>query len=100
MSVHSMHGIITGLNIFAQVEKSVSEYNREWKKLKCITTDGGRNMCETGKGLVGPIYKKVEDSGSSRLLTLHCIIHQQALCGKRLNLSSTLEPVVSTINFI
>ena len=69
-------------------------------KLKCITTGGGKNMCGTGKGLVGQINKKVEDSAGSKPLTLHCIIHHQALCRKRLNLSSILDPVVSTINFI
>ena len=44
MSIHSMHGITTGLDIFAQVEKLISDYNLEWKKLKCIMTDGGKNM--------------------------------------------------------
>ena len=59
-----------------------------------------RIYVKTGKGLIGKINKKVEDSGGFRPLTLDCIIHQQALCGKRLNLSSILEPVISTINFI
>ena len=45
--VHSMHGTTTSIDIFREVEKSVAEYNLEWEKLKCITTDGGRNMCGT-----------------------------------------------------
>ena len=99
-SVHSMHGTTTGLDIFTEVEKSVSEYNLDWKKLKCITTDGGRNMCGIRKGLVGQINQKIENSGGIKPLAFQCIIHQQALCGKHLDLSSVLEPVVSTVNYI
>ena len=40
------------MDIFREVEKLVDECNLEWKKLICITTDGGRNLCETKKGLV------------------------------------------------
>ena len=49
MSVHSTHGTTTGLEIFAQVKKSESEYNLEWKKLKCIATNGGKNICKNRK---------------------------------------------------
>ncbi|CAI9718805.1 transcription factor II-I repeat domain-containing 2-like [Octopus vulgaris] len=100
VSVHSMHGTTTGIDIFREVEKSVAEYNLEWKKLKCITTDGGRNMCGTKKGLVGQINKVIENSGGLKPLVLHCILHQQALCGKHLDLSSVLDPVISTVNYI
>ncbi|CAI9716044.1 transcription factor II-I repeat domain-containing 2-like [Octopus vulgaris] len=100
VSVHSMHGTTTGIDIFREVEKSVAEYNLEWKKLKCITTDGGRNMCGTKKGLVGQINKAIENSGGLKPLVLHCILHQQALCGKHLDLSSVLDPVISTVNYI
>ena len=31
MSVHSMHETTTDLDIFAQIENSVSEYNLEWQ---------------------------------------------------------------------
>jgi hypothetical protein len=33
-------------------------------------------------------------------MTLHCIIHQQALCGKTLDLSCVMDPIISTVNFI
>ncbi|CAM5176061.1 unnamed protein product [Natator depressus] len=48
-SVHSMHRTTTGEEIFKEVEKSLSQYNLQWKQLKCITTDGGRNMCSSKK---------------------------------------------------
>ena len=95
-----MHGTTTGIDIFRDVEKSVAEYNLEWEKLKCITTDGGRNMCGTKKGLVGQINKAVENSGGLKPLVIHCNLHQQALCGKYLDLSSVLDPVISIGNCI
>ena len=33
-------------------------------------------------------------------MVIHCIIHQQALCAKNLNLSSVMDPIVSTVNYI
>ncbi|CAM2119702.1 unnamed protein product [Caretta caretta] len=77
-SVHSMHGTTTGEEIFEEVEKSLSQYYLQWKQLKCITTDGGRNMCGSKKGLVGQIYKACESVGCPKPMILHCILHQQA----------------------
>ena len=99
-SLHSMHGTTTGIYIFREVEKSVAEYNLEWEKLKCITTDIGRNMCGIKKGLVGQINNAVENSAGLKPLVIHCILHQQALCGKYLDLSSVLDPVISIGNYI
>ncbi|CAM4600186.1 unnamed protein product [Lepidochelys olivacea] len=99
-SMHSMHGTTTGEEIFKEVEKSLSQYNLQWKQLKCITTDRGRNMCSSKKGLVGQIYKACERVGCPKPMILHCILHQQALYGKYLDLSCVMEPVVSTVNFI
>jgi len=99
LSVHSMHGTTTGIDIFKVIEKSFLEYNLKWENLKCITTDGGRNMCGTKKGLIGQIFTNCEKEGFQPM-TLHCIIHQQALCGKTLDLSCVMDPIISTVNFI
>ncbi|GFR20216.1 proteinral transcription factor ii-i repeat domain-containing protein 2a [Trichonephila clavata] len=71
-----------------------------WKNLKCITTDGGKNMSGKDKGVVALVSKAVENDGGSKPLVLHCIIHQQSLCGKCLDMSEVLKPVTSTVNFI
>ena len=57
-------------------------------------------MSGTGKGLVVSIYTACENTRCTRPMVIHCIIHQHVLCGKYLNLSCVLEPVVSTVNFI
>jgi hypothetical protein len=58
----------------------IKKYLR-WKNLKSITTDGGKNMCGKNKGVVALVSKAVENDVGSKPLVLHCIIHQQSLCG-------------------
>ncbi|UYV69078.1 EPM2AIP1 [Cordylochernes scorpioides] len=54
----------------------------------------------TTTGVVALVSKAVENDGGSKPLVLHCIIHQQSLCGKCLDMSDVLKPVISTVNFI
>ncbi|GFQ68052.1 general transcription factor II-I repeat domain-containing protein 2 [Trichonephila clavata] len=57
-------------------------------------------MSGKDKGVVALVSKAVENDGGSKPLVLHCIIHQQSLCGKCLDMSEVLKPVISTVNFI
>ncbi|CAN7976684.1 unnamed protein product, partial [Ixodes persulcatus] len=100
VSVHSMYGTVTGEDIFRESEKTVSEYNLEWGKLKLVAIDGGKNMSGVRKGLVGQITKAAEVGGLAKPMFLHCMIHQQALCGKYVDMSCVLKPVVSAVNYI
>ncbi|KAI5152244.1 hypothetical protein ENBRE01_2681 [Enteropsectra breve] len=62
--------------------------------------DGGKNVSGTGIGLIGHTFRACEEANCNRPLVIHCIIHQQALCGKYLSMASVIEPVVPTVNFI
>lgn len=57
------------------------------KICKCISTDGGKNMCGKNKGVVAVVSKALENDGGSKLLTVHCIIYQQSLSGRFLDMS-------------
>ncbi|UYV64743.1 EPM2AIP1 [Cordylochernes scorpioides] len=100
LDMYSIHGTTTGTDIFKGVEMPINKKNLRWKNLKCITTDGGKNMSGKDKGVVALVSKAVENDGGSKPLVLHCIIHQQSLCGKCLDMSDVLKPVISTVNFI
>ncbi|UYV82126.1 EPM2AIP1 [Cordylochernes scorpioides] len=100
LDMYSIHGTTTGTDIFKGVEMAINKKNLRWKNLKCITTDGGKNMSGKDKGVVALVSKAVENDGGSKPLVLHCIIHQQSLCGKCLDISDVLKPVISTVNFI
>ena len=57
-------------------------------------------MAGLKKSLVGQIMTKLEELQLPKALFLHCIIHQQALCGKHLNISFVPKLVISVVNFI
>ena len=97
-SVCSIHGTTTGKDIFMEVQKTL--HFAQWNQLRGVTVDGGKNMAGVRKSLVGQIKSHLEDLQISGTLFIHCIIHQQALCGKDLDISCVLKPVVSAENFI
>lgn len=52
-------------------------------------------------GLVGRIQSKVKNLAIPReIIAIHCLIHQEHLCAKRVELSDVMAVVVQTINFI
>ncbi|XP_076357306.1 general transcription factor II-I repeat domain-containing protein 2-like [Tachypleus tridentatus] len=99
-SVCSMHGRTTGEDIFMEVHKTLQNYNLQWNQFRGVTVDGGKNMAGVKKGLVGLIKKQLEDLQLPSALFIHCIIHQQARCGKDLDISCILKQVISAVNFI
>jgi hypothetical protein len=98
-ALQTMKTTTTGDDIFSKEEGTLSNLGLQWKNLKSVTTDGGRNMCGTKTGLVGNICKAVQHVGAERPMILHCIIQQQALYGKSLQLSDVMNDV-TTVNFI
>lgn len=71
----------------------------DFKKLKVITTDGGKNMSGHKTGLVVLVCNAVQNAGGEKPLIFHCIIHQQSLYGKNLN-NGDIKQVVKTLNYI
>lgn len=98
--VHSMESRTTGIEIFAKVNETICNLGLDFKCLKGVTTDGGKSMCGTKTGVVGKICNTVESAGGVKPMIFHCIIHQQALCAKSLELAEVMNIVVKTVNFI
>ncbi|CAH1107975.1 unnamed protein product [Psylliodes chrysocephalus] len=94
LDIVSIHGTTTGEDILRELKMPLIKKNLRWKNLKSFTTDRGKNMCGKNKGVVALVSKAVENVGGSNPLVLHCIIHQQSLCGKCLDMSEVLKPVI------
>jgi len=54
----------------------------DWSKLVSIATNRAPAMCSEKIGLVGLLKNKLKEIHAVSTSTIHCIIHQEALCGK------------------
>lgn len=99
-SVCSLQGITTGNYILIGVQKALKNCCREWDKLRCLAVDKRKIMVGRRKDAVGEIRSHSEDLQIPNAPFTHCIIHQQTLCGKELNISFVLKPVVPAGKFI
>lgn len=96
----SLKGTTIGEDLFESINKCLNNLGLEWKKLVSITTDGGKNMSGSNKGVVGRIKKKMLQNDYEIPMNFHCIIHQEALCCKVLACKEVMSVVISSINFI
>ena len=81
---------------FDEVKHIIMKFNLSEDKFCGITTDGAPAMIEKHKGFTSLMLKSI----SHEVITHHCIIHQQQLCAKTLEMKHVMEKVVSTVNFI
>ena len=94
LAVHALHGSTKGADLFEALKKSIDEVGG-FTKCTSATADGapalmGKKAGVAGRlrleGFKGPIF--------------HCIIHQEALCGKSLKQQDTFKVVVKVINML
>ena len=84
----------TGSNIYAALELVIHDHGG-YKKCSCNVTDGAKALTGNKTGLVGLLKKN-----GVNCITLHCIIHQEALCQKMLQASDVMKTVVQIGNLI
>ena len=99
-AMKSIKTTTTGEDLFKEVSEIFDDLNLDWNKLTAITTDGAPSMVGRHNGLVARLRKKVLESNGSPPLDIHCIIHQQNLCGKILNLDHVMKVVTKSVNLI
>ncbi|XP_065651049.1 general transcription factor II-I repeat domain-containing protein 2A-like [Hydra vulgaris] len=66
------------------------------KKLCGVTTDGASALTGKNIGFVALLKKSI----NHEIISYHCIIHQEQLCAKVLEMKNVMELVIHTVNFI
>ena len=97
-----LKGTTTGRDIFQALEKCINEYGLPLDRLVCLATDGAPAMRSRRIGVVGYVENKLNCLGTEKVnfVSVHCILHQEALCSKSLQMREVMDVVVKTVNFI
>ena len=95
----SLKGTTTGKNFFDAVSEAVEKMGLKWDKICGVTTDGALAMTGERKGMASMVCVKVKES-RGEAVRIHCIIHQEALCAKTVQLRDVMNTVVKTVTII
>lgn len=90
-----LHKTTTGSVIFEAVNNTLKKFNTDFAKCSAIVTDGAKAMTGSKNGFFGHLKQR-----DFKFPVIHCIIHQEALCGKVVKLSNALQTVTKIINTI
>ena len=92
----------TGRDIFLALENCIKKHGLPWDKFVCLATDGAPAMCSSNVGVVGLVKKKPNSLEAKEInfISVHCILYQEALCSKSLQMKEVMDLVVKTVNFI
>uniref|UniRef100_A0A8C3IDC5 Uncharacterized protein n=1 Tax=Chrysemys picta bellii TaxID=8478 RepID=A0A8C3IDC5_CHRPI len=97
-----LKGTTTGRDIFQGLEECIEKAALPWNKLVSLATDGAPSMCSENVGVVGLLKTKLNSLNTPGIsfTNIHCILHQEALCSKSLQMKEVMDVVVKTVNFI
>ena len=92
----------TGRNVFLALENCMKKHGLPWDKLVCLATNGTPAMCSSDVGVVGLVKKKLNslEANEINFNSVHCILHQEALRSKSLQMKEVIDLVVKTANLI
>ena len=101
LSMEPMKGSTTGKDYFECVKNAMHTMQLPWQKLASVTTDGCPSLRGKNVGLLKRLGDRVAEVECTReLILLHCIIHQEVLCKRVLNMKHDLDQVVKNVKFI
>ncbi|KAL4125892.1 hypothetical protein QTP88_010129 [Uroleucon formosanum] len=90
----SLHGSTKEIDIFNAVKNAFEPFGG-FKKMSSVVTDGAKSMVGKNIGFVGLLCKS-----DINVPAIHCIIHQEALCGKIMKLDNIMNTVFKITNLI
>ena len=98
-SMVSLKDRTRGLDRCDAVFDAIDKSNLQWSQLVGVTTDGTPSMTGKESGLVTLLKSKAADNSKSDLIHYHCIVHQEALVTRVLNINDVIKIVLKCVNF-
>lgn len=95
-----MKGTTTGKDLMEAVVTCMKDLGLSFANMSGLTSDGAPSMVGKNTGVVALLRKEKQLQGYGDIIPAHCIIHQENLCAKTLNIPDVMAFVVKTINFI
>lgn len=95
LGLASLHNTTKGVDIYNAFIEIAKEFNINFNKCSVIVTDDAPAMVGLKQGFCGLLKKN-----NINCLTVHCLIHQEALCGKAVKMCDAMKLVISITNFI
>uniref|UniRef100_A0A8C0H4B2 HAT C-terminal dimerisation domain-containing protein n=1 Tax=Chelonoidis abingdonii TaxID=106734 RepID=A0A8C0H4B2_CHEAB len=101
LSLSTMRARTMASEIFHCLTEALAQHVLpSWHLLAGLTTDGAPAMIGQKTGLVALVQRKMAKQNTEQQTTLHCIIHQQALCTKSLKCDNVKSVVVKCVDYI
>lgn len=88
LKIIPMKGKTRGEDVYRAFKDFIRDSNLPIFKLVSMTTDGAPSMTGRTNGFIALCH---QDKDFPDFLSYHCIIHQQALCGKILNMDQVMD---------
>ncbi|XP_065642483.1 general transcription factor II-I repeat domain-containing protein 2A-like [Hydra vulgaris] len=96
LDINHMKDTTRGEDILSKVKKTLVKFELPEKKLCGVTTDGASAVTGKNIGYITLLKKSIYHE----IISYHCIIHQEQLCAKVLEMKNVMELVIHTVNFI
>ena len=100
LTLRSIHGSTKGTDMFREFHATLEEAHLDPLKLFGVATDGCPFMLGANRGLQGLINKWRDEDHLPPVIWHHCILHQESLVAKSLNMSNVMDVVTTTVNWI
>ena len=97
LTLRTIHGSTKRRDIFRKLQVTSLETQFDPSKLFAVVTDGCPSMLGENQGLIN---KWREENDLAPVTWHHCILHQESLAAKPLNMSNVTRVVISTVNWI
>lgn len=98
----TMEDTVDGETVFNNLINCLTKFRLPLNKLSSFSSDGARYMIGKNKGVVKRLKDKIKEMNieNKTFISIHCLIHQQSLSAKTLDIKSVMDKVTETIKYI